>query len=558
MAMMLVLGFTAGLPFLLYFSTLSVWLERSEIDVALISFFSFFGLSYSFKFLWAPVLDRFDIPGFSKMFGRRRAWIFVAQLSVACALIGIGIADPTKNLGATALFSFLLAFSSATQDIGIDAWRIEAAKDDDEQAPLAAAYQYGYKVGMIISGGVALVIAGVASFNLAYLSMAAIMAIAALVFAVWDRPSGIKAAASAGVALLAVGMWVGFDELTALFADGSFSQSVFQLISYAFMAITAAASLFFVYAISKALTETASDQSFSLSAVVQGLIFAFSAIAAVTAIAAGIGLLIPFVLDMLGLTPSRGDVARTAIYLAAAPILVCAVFISPVRKLAANSRHLKHPAYGAFADFFWRHGYIALLILCFVSFYRLSDIVMGIMAKPAYSHMGYGPEQIGLASGIYGVWIVFIGVAAAGVSAIKLGLKRSLIIGAVVSVLGNLAFAWMVLQSSDSLFPIIVAITADNIAGGFAGTIFVAYMSSFVNKSFAGTQYAIFSSIYSLGPKLLAASSGYLVNQFSGGDQATTQGYSIFFLYAALLGVPAILLSFFTNSMKPDREPSAD
>ena len=558
MAMMLVLGFTAGLPFLLYFSTLSVWLERSEIDVALISFFSFFGLSYSFKFLWAPVLDRFDIPGFSNMFGRRRAWIFVAQLSVACAMIGIGIADPTRNLGATALFSFLLAFSSATQDIGIDAWRIEAAKDDDEQAPLAAAYQYGYKVGMIISGGVALVIAGVASFNLAYLSMAAIMAIAALVFAVWDRPSGIKAAASAGVALLAVGMWVGFDELTALFAEGSFSQGVFQLISYAFMTITAAASLFFVYAISKALTETASDQSFSLSAVVQGLIFAFSAIAAVTLIAAGIGLLIPFVLDLLGLTPSRGDVARTAIYLAAAPILVCAVFISPVRKLAANSRHLKHPAYGAFADFFWRHGYIALLILCFVSFYRLSDIVMGIMAKPAYSHMGYGPEQIGLASGIYGVWIVFIGVAAAGVSAIKLGLKRSLIIGAVVAVLGNLAFAWMVLQSSASLFPIIVAITADNIAGGFAGTIFVAYMSSFVNKSFAGTQYAIFSSIYSLGPKLLAASSGYLVNQFSGGDQATTQGYSVFFLYAAVLGVPALILSFFTNSMKPDREPTPD
>ena len=184
---------------------------------------------------------------------------------------------------------------------------------------------------------------------------------------------------------------------------------------------------------------------------------------------------------------------------------------------------------------------------------------MGIMAKPAYSHMGYGPEQIGLASGIYGVWIVFIGVAAAGVSAISLGLKRSLIIGAIVSVLGNVIFAWMVQQSSDSLGPILIAITADNIAGGYAGTIFIAYMSSFVNKSFAGTQYAIFSSIYSLGPKLLAASSGYLVNQFSGGgDQATTQGYSTFFLYAALLGIPAILLSCFTNSMKPDREPISD
>ncbi len=555
MAMMLVLGFTAGLPFLLYFSTLSVWLERSDIDVALISFFSFFGLSYSFKFLWAPVLDRFDIPGFSKMFGRRRAWIFVAQLSVACAMVGIGIADPTKNLGATALFSFLLAFSSATQDIGIDAWRIEAAKDDDEQAPLAAAYQYGYKVGMIISGGVALVIAGVASFNLAYMAMAAIMATAALVFAVWDRPSGLKAAAAAGVALLAVGLFVGFSELTALFGEGSFSQNTFALLSLAFKAITALSALYFVYALFRAMTETASDQSFSFGAVIQGLGFSVSAIAIVTAIAAGIGILIPLVLELLGITPSRGDVAKAAIYLAASPILVCALFIVPVRKLPANSPHLKHPAYGAFADFFWRHGHIALLILCFVSFYRLSDIVMGIMAKPAYSHMGYGPEQIGLASGIYGVWIVFVGVAAAGVSAISLGLKRSLIIGAIVSVLGNVVFAWMIQQSSDSLTPILIAITADNIAGGYAGTIFIAYMSSFVNKSFAGTQYAIFSSIYSLGPKLLAASSGYLVGQFSGGDEATTQGYSVFFLYAALLGIPAILLSCFTNSMKPDREP---
>jgi len=124
MAMMLVLGFTAGLPFLLYFSTLGVWLERSNVDVALIGFFSFFGLSYSFKFLWAPIFDRFEVPGFSKIFGRRRAWIFVAQLGVACGMVGIGLADPTQNLQATALFSFLLAFSSASQDVSIDGWRI--------------------------------------------------------------------------------------------------------------------------------------------------------------------------------------------------------------------------------------------------------------------------------------------------------------------------------------------------------------------------------------------------------------------------------------------------
>ncbi|MEM6534493.1 MAG: hypothetical protein AAF613_02535 [Pseudomonadota bacterium] len=553
MAMMLILGFTAGLPFLLYFSTLSVWLERSEIDVALIGFFSFFGLSYSFKFLWAPMLDRFDVPGLSQLFGRRRAWIFVAQLGVACALVGIGLADPTRNLGATALFSFLLAFSSATQDIGIDGWRIEAARNDDEQAPLAAAYQYGYKVGMIISGGVALVIAGIASFNTAYIVMAAIMVAAAIVFAIWDRPSGLKAAAGAGTILLAVGLFVGFDELTALFADESFSAALFSTISIIFKAVAALGAAAFAYFIARAFAESPPDRDFSFGALFQGLGFALGLVACVALVAAALGLAIPALLGALGVSPSRGDIGRTAIYLAAAPLVVCAFFINPVRKLPATSKHLRHPAYGAFADFFWRHGYIALLVLCFVSFYRLSDIVMGVMAKPAYSHMGYGPEAIGLASGIYGVWIVFIGVAAAGLSAISLGLKRSLIIGAIVSVFGNLIFAWMVTQPSDTLGPILLAITADNIAGGYAGTIFVAYMSTFVNKSFAGTQYAIFSSIYSLGPKLMAAASGYLVTVFSGGPEATAGGYAAFFMFAAALGLPAIVLSFFVDHMKADR-----
>ncbi|MEO1028721.1 MAG: hypothetical protein AAFX02_06640, partial [Pseudomonadota bacterium] len=263
MAMMLVLGFTAGLPFLLYFSTLSVWLERSDIDVALIGFFSFFGLSYSFKFLWAPVLDRFDVPGFSQIFGRRRAWIFVAQMGVAAAMVGIGLADPTKNLWTTALFSFLLAFSSATQDIGIDGWRIEMAADDDEQAPLASAYQYGYKVGMIISGGVALFIAGLINFNTAYLSMAGIMAIGALVFAVWDRKGGVTAAAAGGIALLSVGLFTAFFELGNLFADGSIGKLATIGLTYIFYAVAAAAGLVFVYFLFRALSDRESGQEFS-------------------------------------------------------------------------------------------------------------------------------------------------------------------------------------------------------------------------------------------------------------------------------------------------------
>ena len=544
MAMMLVLGFTAGLPFLLYFSTLGVWLERDGVDVAVIGFFSFFGLSYSFKFLWAPIIDRFDVPGFSAIFGRRRAWILVAQIGVACGMAGIGLADPTQNLLMTALFSFLLAFSSATQDIGIDGWRIEAARNDAEQTPLAAAYQYGYKVGMIISGGVALFIAGLANFNVAYLSMAAIMATAAVVFSVWDRPSGVRTASFAGIGLLATGLFTAFGAFAAIFADGSFSQALLAGTGFVFRLVAIAGAAGFLFYLVRALGESAPGQFFSLGGIVAGLVFSAAILAGLIVVASGLGLAIPALVEALGIVVTRSGIQQGAVLLALTPLVVAALFVPWIRRQPAGSRHLEHPAYGAFVDFFWRHGWVAILLLCFVSFYRLSDIVMGVMAKPAYSAMGYTPAEIGLVSGTYGVWIVFIGVAAAGISALRLGLKRSLIIGAVVSVLGNLTFAWMVNQSSDSLLPLFLAITADNIAGGYAGTVFIAFMSTFVNRSFAGTQYAIFSSVWSLGPKLIAGTSGIMVSQM---------GYSNFFLFAAALGIPAIILSFLVDAMKADR-----
>jgi len=545
MAMMLILGFTAGLPFLLYYSTLSFWLKSEGIDVVLIGFFSFFGLSWSFKFLWAPILDKYDVPGLSKLFGRRRSWIFVAQLGVACGMFGIGLADPTKNLQLTALFSLLLAFSSASQDIGIDGWRIEAAKDDEEQTVLVAAYQYGYRVGLITAGGLALVIADFANFNTAYISMGAIMVLGAIVFAIWDRPSGLKTAAAAGATIFIAGIYGAFEQLKTYVSDASLGERIAAAGSQIGLIATVLLLAVFVYFLLRALRETSPGQTFSAVELGKGLISAAAIIGLVLIAAIVIGLSVPAIFEALNIKVSRGDIGKTAIYVAAIPILVAACFIAPVRKLPASSPHLRHPGYGAFADFFWRHGYIALLILCFVSFYRLSDIVMGLQAKTAYADMGYGPAAVGLVSGFYGIWITFIGVAAAGVSALTLGLKKSLIIGAIVSVAGNLTFAWLVNQSPDSLTPLFIAITADNIAGGYAGTVFIAYMSSFVNKSFAGTQYAIFSSAWTLGPKLIGGASGYLVK---------TMGYTDFFLVSAALGIPAIILSFFVNSMKADRE----
>lgn len=555
-AMMLVLGFTAGLPFLLYFSTLSVWLKESKIDEALIGFFSYFGLAWSFKFVWAPLIDRYDPPGLAKIFGRRRAWIFVAQTGLALAMLGMGFSNPAASLPLTALFSFLIAFSSATQDIGIDAWRIEAAANDDEQATLAAAYQYGYKVGMVISGGVALVIAGVANFPVAYWAMAGTMVLAAFVFAVWDRKFGMHAAGAAGGMLIAIGFASAFSSFADVLEQPSLGATLFAALSWILYAVSAACAIGFIAATIMALRDRPEGSAFSASGLIRGLVFAVGCFAIVAASAAVLGFLIPKIFGALGIQPSRGQIANLAIYIAATPLVLCAIAIPFIRKLAPDSPKLRNPTLAPFLDFFWRHGWIALLILAFVSSYRLSDFVMGIMAKPAYTHMGYSPEGIGIVSGTYGPWIVFVGVALAGLSALKLGLRTSLVIGAIVSVLGNLTFSWLVLQPSDTLVPLFIAVTADNIAGGYAGTVFVAFMSTMVAKSFAGTQYAIFSSAYSLGPKLVAGTSGVMVEYFSGGSgsQATVGGYSTFFIVAGILGVPAILLSLFANRMKPDRE----
>ena len=544
-AMMLVLGFTAGLPFLLYFSTLSVWLKESKIEEATIGFFSWFGLAYSFKFFWAPLIDKFDPPGLSKMFGRRRAWIFVAQIGIALAMLGIGFSDPTKSLWMTALFSFLLAFSSATQDIGIDGWRIEAAENDEEQATLAAAYQYGYKVGMVISGGVALFIAGSTNFTIAYWTMAATMALGAVIFAVWDRRFGIHAAAAAAVLLLSIGLATACAAFTKLFADGSVAFVAMIWLSYAFYASAAVATAGLLGALLVAMRDTSSGSEVTLGGLLTGLVFTVALFAALTAFAAGVAWTVTSALDAFGITLSKSEIRWLALTIAALPIVGCAIAIPFIRRIPGTSDKLNHPAYGAFVDFFWRHGWAALLILLFVSSYRLSDIVMGIMAKPAYVEMGYSAADIGLVSGTFGPWVIFIGVALAGISAIKFGLRTSLIIGAIVSVLGNVIFAWLVNQPADSLMPLFIAVTADNIAGGYAGTIFVAFLSTMVNKSFAGTQYAIFSSIYTLGPKLIAGTSGIFVEEY---------GYTNFFLYAAALGVPAIILSIMAGMMKPDRE----
>ena len=175
-ALMLALAFATGLPFLLVFATLSVRLREAGVALHTIGMFSWLGLAYTLKFLWAPFVDAIDIPVLAKRFGRRRAWMMASQVFVAVALVGSGASDPATGIVWTALFTFLIAFGSATQDIVIDAWRIDAAPDD-RQGIMVAAYQLGYRLALLAAGAGALYIAEFVDWRASYATMAALMSI---------------------------------------------------------------------------------------------------------------------------------------------------------------------------------------------------------------------------------------------------------------------------------------------------------------------------------------------------------------------------------------------
>jgi PAT family beta-lactamase induction signal transducer AmpG len=183
-AVMLLLGFSSGLPFLLVFATLSTWLRQVGISRSDIGLMFYAGLAYTIKFLWAPLIDQLRVPGLSFFLGRRRAWMLASQIAVIAALIAMAFGDPATRLMPVVFAAMVLAFAGATQDICIDAWRIEAAPGA-QQGAMAAAYQLGYRFALLASGAGALYIAQYASWRAAYLTMAALMAIgiAATLFA---------------------------------------------------------------------------------------------------------------------------------------------------------------------------------------------------------------------------------------------------------------------------------------------------------------------------------------------------------------------------------------
>ena len=399
------LGFSAGLPLLLVFGTLSFWLREAGIDRTTIGFLSWIGLAYGFKWAWAPLVDRMPLPWLTRRLGRRRSWLLLAQVSIVAALLGMAFNDPKVSLMPVVWCALALAFASATQDIALDAFRIESA-DADRQAALAATYQSGYRLAMIWAGAGALWLA--------------------------SRAESPQAAS-------------------------------YQHEAWQFAYLVMAASM------------------------------------------------LP---GMLTVMFSR-EPAQLPLPVARTP-----------------AQWLRSALIDPFADFLGRYGRHAVLILALISVYRISDVVMGIMANPFYVDMGYTKSEVAAISKVYGVIMTLVGAFVGGALAMRLGVMRVLMMGAVLSAASNLLFAWLSTRGHD-LQALVFVISADNLSSGLASAAFIAYLSSLTHVNYSATQYALFSSLMLLLPKFLAGYSGVAVDAF---------GYLPFFVGTACLGLPVLVL----------------
>lgn len=483
----LLLGFSAGLPFLLVYGVLSARLAQAGVSRTAIGFFVWLGLFYTLKFLWAPMVDRVRLPGLYEIFGQRRSWILLAQAGMITGMIGVGLADPQTSLLPFVMFALLIAFSSATQDVGIDAWRIEATPSLDAQASTAAIYQFGYRLGLMTAQTGALLIAGFASPNdangadiytpfawsLAYWAMAALVLIGSSTLLWAGEPSREKAGE---------GPWLRLEGLARNAGRGAITVAAI---------VAAVVAVFFVA---------------------------------------------PFLLGPIGrlLAPIGAYLYAIPVIVAIAPFALAVACVPYARKLPADSPLLTHAAAGPILEFFRRLGWMALLVFGMIALYRISDFTMGVMAKPLYVDLGYSLETIGWVTGLFGIFVGIGGALLAGVFAYRYGLLACLVAGAILTIVTNASFAWLAAHDDAATWRLVVAITLDNSAGGFAGGILIAYMSSLTNTAFTATQYAIFSSLYAIYSKVLAGFSGVLADQV---------GYVWFFIITAGFGIPALILT---------------
>lgn len=508
---MLVYGMASGLPYALLLGTLYAWLGETGVDLETMGVFSLIGLAYAFKFLWSPLVDRGRIPLLWRM-GRRRSWLVPIQALVGLSLIAMSAMNPQSSIGFFSLLAGLAAFASATQDIVIDAWRVEVA---DEAAPLevlSSIYQLGYRLAALAGGALALIAAARVGWPAVYFGFGLFMllAMAASWFAPdtsWDEP---------------------FDRTEA---------DTFPL----------------------------SRKVRTIALAIVGALWGWAAVTVIV-----------FMVRSLGAEPADRPDATEFIKLYGPLIVIATVVIPAIvaavldgwrrsgRAMAtagenAEKRTFIDHAYSALveplAEMVGRLRWAAILVLAIVLSYRLTDSIWGPFALPFYlQELQYTNDEVAVASKFFGVGMTMLGITLAAMLFTFVGRMPTVILGAVLAAASNLLYAdlatgghgldlfgnasgfyWLTGQfgADARLSRLLLAIAGENLSGGIAGAAFVAYLSSITAKSHAAVQYALLSSLTVLVGSLGRAALG---------ESIDSGGYAPVFYTTAAVGMVAVVL----------------
>jgi len=530
-AIMLVFGFSAGLPFSLLVGTLNAWLGEAKVNLATIGIISWIGLAYAFKFLWAPLVDRTVLPGLGRL-GRRRGWLVLCQLVLAATFLSLSLTDPALAIGTFAMVAVVGAFASATQDVVIDAWRIDVADEKATVDILSSVYQMGFRTAALIGGALALVLSARISWPGVYAVMGVVMAltiVATLMAPDTARPPsevGMKELREPGaveprlraLGLAVVGLGWAWAILTVAFfmvrmlnvdpADpnppkaSEFTANMGPWIIAATVALPALVATWFNWLEKKGERVLTSAE------------------------------------------PARSGWSRAADHSYAALIL-------PLADLIARLR--------------WS----VIIVLGIILTYRLTDSIWGPFAFPFYlTELHYSADEVAFASKVFGVFMTMAGIAIGAFLFVTVGRMPTLVLGAIVAAATNLLYADLAaggggidafanffglnsLGVDPRMVRLMVAISGENIAGGLAGGAYVAYLSSIASKTYSAVQYALLSSL-----TLLVGSLG----RGALGEMIDTDGYvAVFYLTAALGGIAVVfcILEWIRTAHSSRREKAA-
>ncbi|RVQ68925.1 MFS transporter [Croceicoccus ponticola] len=518
-AYMLLFGFASGLPYTLLLSTLYAWMSDAKVDLETMGVFSLIGLAFAFKFLWSPLLDRIDLPGIKRL-GHRKQWIVTAQMLLAVVLIFVSRLDPAGAIGVLSLLAGLGAFASATQDVVMDAWRVDVADEVATIDILSTVYQLGWRSAVLVGGALALFMAERTGWPTVYAIMGGIMLVIAIAAIFAPEPEQTTASLTADD-----------DALRGLREAGQLSPRI---------------------------------RGWALTIV--GVLWAWALITVGNFMYRSLSSAPGARPDSVEFIQNMGPVIVVATVVV--PVIVAAILENWRRKgrHVLNGTVTKHGAIDSFVDqgyralilplteFVGRLGWAVVIVLTLVLTYRFTDTVWGSFAYPFYlGELEYSKDEVAIASKFFGVGALMLGIALGGALFSFIGRMPVMFIGALTAALSNLLYADLALGGHTMaavanftgfaslvewfggdlrLAKLMVAIAGENLAGGLAGAALVAYLSSITAKGYSAVQYALLSSLTFLVGTLGRGALGQMIDE---------QGYYPVFILTTLLGFIAVV-----------------